>query len=141
MRHSSLQWIQIPAKDVARAAKFYENVFGFAFFFEDLNDIPHAVFKEGPDGVRPVNGAIIQVEDELSSRGPVLFFDATSRFDDIEEAILENGGKLLSRKALIRKKIDSDHSIIPLTYIDEAPGYFARFLDSEGNRMGLYGAH
>lgn len=142
MQHSALVWIQIPTEKIERAAKFYTNVFGYQFFFENLNNIPHAVFKEDAKGNRPVNGALIEVPNKSrDAQGCVLFFDATGRFEFITQSIEENGGKILIPKTLIKKKIDATSGMIPDTYIDGKPGYFAHFLDSEGNKMGLYGSN
>ena len=51
MEHSAIPWIQIPAKNLNRAAIFYEAVFDASFLFEVLNEIPHAIFK-GNDAQR-----------------------------------------------------------------------------------------
>ena len=142
MHHTALVWLQIPAENLQRAADFYNKVFGYEFFFETLNNIPHAVFKQNAKGVRPVNGALIEVQNKnQEAQGCVLFFDATGRFEFITQAIEANGGKMLKNKTLITKKLESHFSIIPETYIDDKPGYFGHFIDSEGNRMGLYGSH
>jgi len=142
MLHSALVWIQVPAENIQRAADFYNRVFGFEFFFEELNNIPHAVFKPDAKGNRPVNGAIVEVKNKAAeASGCVLFFDATGKFEFLTESIERNGGKILIPKTLIRKKIDEKSGYIPNTYIDDKPGYFAHFLDSEGNKMGLYGSN
>lgn len=140
MIHSRVAWIQIPTRDINRAAEFYKNVFGFEFFFETLNNIPHAMFKEDLNGKKPVNGALIQLpEDAVVGSGPVIFYDAAGDFDYILDQVEGNGGEIINRKTLIKAQIDDDFSYIPNTYIDSHPGYFAHFLDSEGNRVGLYG--
>ncbi len=140
MEKSIIKWIQIPSKNVKRAASFYENVFGASFFFEELNGISHAVFKENTTGQKMINGAIIEVKEPLGV-GVVLFFGATGNFENIIDLIKENGGKIIVDKTLITKKENDKTSLIPNTYIDDKPGYFAHFLDSEGNKMGLYGSN
>lgn len=142
MEHSLINWIQIPCENLQRAADFYIKVFGVEFFFETLNDIPHAVFRENAKGHKPVNGALIEVNDKSRlGQGTILFFDATGRFEHILEKIQSCGGTVLVPKTLIRKKVDAETSTIPNTYIDNKPGYFAHFIDCEGNRMGLYGTN
>lgn len=142
MNHSSLVWVQIPAHNVQRAADFYTGVFNFGFFFESLNDIPHAVFQADAKGNRPVNGALVEVKDKpAEAQGCVLFFDATGRFETLVENIERNGGKILVKKTLITKKLDATSGLIPNTYIDGKTGYFVHFMDSEGNKMGLYGSN
>lgn len=142
MEHSALVWLQIPADNLQRAVDFYGSVFGFEFFTETLNNIPHAVFKPDAKGRKPVNGAIIEVKDfTRGSHACVLFFDATGKFEFLTQNIEQNGGKILVKKTLITKKIDATSGYIPNTYIDDKPGYFVHFLDSEGNKMGLYGTN
>lgn len=142
MEHTALVWIQIPAENIERAASFYTQAFGFEFFFETLNGIPHAIFKENASGKKPVNGALIEVKNKTNEgQGTILFFEATGRFEIIMQGIEANGGKILVPKTLIKKKLDENFGTIPDTYIDGKPGCFAHFSDSEGNKMGLYGSN
>jgi predicted enzyme related to lactoylglutathione lyase len=142
MEHSAVQWIQIPAKKLNRAATFYEEVFSAAFFFEELNSIPHAVFRVAKNGKKLIHGAIIELQGiSNTGTGPVLFFDATGNFETILELIKENGGEIIKNKTLITSKESGNSFTIPNTYIDNKPGYYAHFYDSEGNKMGLYGTN
>lgn len=142
MDHSIIQWIQIPTKNLTRAVSFYEAVFGATFFFEELNDIPHAVFKPDKQGKKLLNGALIKVDKNTSfGLGTILFFDATGDFETILDLIKEKGGEVIKSKTLITRKDTVSSYAIPNTYIDDKPGYYAHFLDSEGNRMGLYGTN
>jgi uncharacterized protein len=142
MEHSSIPWIQIPSKNLSRATTFYETIFDASFFFENLNEIPHAIFQKNKEGKELIHGAIIELkENENIGIGTILFFDATGNFETILELIVEQGGEIVKEKTLITKKEDVSSFVIPNTYIDNKPGYYARFLDSEGNRMGLYGTN
>lgn len=141
MNHPLLPWIQIPVQDLKRAADFYAGVFDVAFFFEELNGMPHAVFAKNHKGERPINGALVQLPEERQfGRGPVLFFEASGRFENALEAIVTLGGKVRTAKTIIKKR-EEGRTAIPNTYINDQPGYYAHFEDTEGNRMGLYGAH
>lgn len=142
MEHPSIQWIQIPCKNLLRATAFYKTIFDAAFFFEELNGIPHAVFKIGKNGKKLLQGAIIELKDyENIGTGPVLFFDATGDFETIITLIKENGGEITHAKTLITRKEGENSYAIPNTYIDNKPGYYAHFIDCEGNKMGLYGTN
>ena len=142
MEHSAIQWIQIPSSDLKRASSFYEDIFDASFFFEELNGIPHAVFKSNKGQKEIIHGAIIEIKDyKPAGIGPVLFFDATGDFETIMDLIVEKGGKIIKEKTLITNKESNDSFTIPNTYIDNNPGYYAHFLDSEGNKMGLYGTN
>lgn len=140
MEQTLISWIQIPVKNLARAAKFYENVFEANFFFEELNGMPHAVFKEGENGRKLLNGALIETSENIGV-GPKLFFDATGNFEMIMDQIKTSGGKIVIPKTLITFKENENELIIPNTYIDNKPGYYAHFKDCEGNNMGLYGTN
>ncbi len=140
MEHSNIKWIQIPATNLSRATTFYENVFDAAFFFEKLNGMPHAIFKKN-NNKELLNGALVEFKDITIGSGPVLFFDATGDFETIMELIEENGGKITHSKTLIVAKESESSYTIPNTYIDNKPGYYAHFIDSEGNKMGLYGTN
>ncbi len=140
MEHSSIQWIQIPTKDLRRAAQFYQNVFDTDFFFEELNGIPHAVFIAGENGKKLLNGALIESKEPIG-KGVTLFFDATGNFETIVKAIKDNGGEIVTEKTLITMKESENQYVIPNTYIDNKPGYYAHALDSEGNKIGLYGSN
>lgn len=141
MEHTALVWLHIPAENLQRAADFYTNVFGYEFFFEQLNGVPHAMFKPDSKGRKPINGAIVEVKEFTRGNSCVLFFDATGKFEFLAENIEKFGGTVLIKKTLITKKIDEKSGYIPNTYIDDKPGYFMHFLDSEGNKMGLYGSN
>lgn len=140
MDHSKIQWIQIPVKNLARASSFYEKVFDGSFFFEELNNMPHAVFKTNENGKKLLNGALIEVSEPIGL-GVVLFFEATGNFEMIIQLIEECGGKIVSPKTLITRKENDNQYVIPNTYVDNKPGYYAHFIDSEGNKMGLYGSN
>ena len=57
------------------------------------------------------------------------------------ELIVEKGGQIITKKTLITAKEDNETFTILNTYIDGKPGYYAHFIDCEGNRMGLYGTN
>ena len=136
-----ISWVQIPVKDLKRAARFYEEVFGASFFFETLNGKPHAVFTEDTYGRKALNGALVEFSDMEIGFGPRLFFDATRRFDPILDKVLIYGGQIKTPKTLIKMKKEGALAEIPRTYIDDETGYFAHFIDCEGNNMGLYGSY
>lgn len=141
MAHLKLPWIQIPVKDLHRASLFYRNVFDYHFTYDDLNNIPHAIFKEDGDGAAPVKGALVEVEEHHNlGLGPILFFDCTDKFDEVLAAIPKHGGEVVREKTQIMEQVGNTRIPASETFIEDAPGFFAHFLDSEGNRMGLYGS-
>lgn len=134
-----IRWFEIPVKDFKRAVKFYSKVLRVDFIFEDFRGVPHAIFKSTSDNPFEISGALVEVKDfPENNLGGVLFFNADSGMDDILQRVEENGGKVLLKKNLIKNSTEEGKVIIAKTLIDNNTGYFSYFLDSEGNKMGLY---
>lgn len=113
-----VSWVEIPAVDFERAVKFYRTVFEWKlesidFGFEKMACLPHDA------------GAISFARDfKPSADGVLVSFNTSDQLDAVIGRVVENGGAIL----------------IPKTKIEaEGRGWFATFLDSEGNRVGLYG--
>ncbi len=132
-----IRWFEIPANDFNRATYFYSKVFGLDLNIVELNGIKHGIFQlaEGQ-----ITGAIVDNGGTEIRTGVVLFFDGDPSISDLEAKIVANGGKILVSKTLIKNKTEEGKYIIPKNFIDGSNlGYFAYFLDSEGNKMGLFG--
>lgn len=115
-----INWFEIPAEDIERAVKFYSAVLQMSLSVMDHGDEKMACF---PDGYN-VAGAISQAKDFKPSKdGVTVTFHAGQIMDDFLQRVSDNGGKILKPKT----KIDA-----------EGRGYFATFLDSEGNSLGVY---
>lgn len=117
----AINWFEIPVKDFQRAKTFYETLIG-----STIEEMP---FPEGKYGVLPydrekqgVGGGIVQMKDfNPSAEGVTIYLpggdDLTASLAKVEPA----GGKV----------------IMPKTSIGEN-GFFALFLDTEGNRLALH---
>jgi predicted enzyme related to lactoylglutathione lyase len=119
---SLVAFFEIPATDFNRAIRFYEAVFNvqltamdcghekMAFFPEESGECPGAISWSSAFNFQP------------SEQGVLVSLNV----DNMETAIAsieKNGGKIL----------------IPKTKIEaENRGYFAVFIDCEGNRVGLH---
>lgn len=116
-------WCEIPVTDMARAKAFYAEVLDVSFTDEHIDEMHMAMFVADP---KAVSGALIKSNHyEPSARATVIYFD---------------GGPDLS-PALARAEAYGSKVIWPKTPIQEGQGgYFAQFMDSEGNRIGLYSA-
>lgn len=113
-----ISWVEIPAIDFSRAVEFYSNVLEI-----DLDPLDFGPEKMAclPDD----EGAIsFSPGFKPSSDGPIISLNAENNIDGMISRIEKNGGKIIRPKS----KIEA-----------EGRGYFALFIDSEGNRMGLYG--
>ena len=115
-------FFEIPAVDFNRAIHFYESTLNVKLTPIDCGDEKMAFFPE-ENGQCP--GAISFAADNkfLPSKDGVLISLTVESIEKATESISKLGGKTL----------------IPKTKIEaEGRGYFSVFLDSEGNRVGLY---
>lgn len=111
---------EIPANDLQRAVLFYESILAI--------DIEVMEFPEMEIGLFPyenqmVTGVIMEAETyKPSADGITIYLNGGDDLQVILDRVEQNGGKILVPK--------SPHA-------DEI-GFFALFLDSEGNKMGLH---
>ncbi len=113
-------WFEIPVTDMERARKFYSELFRIEMELQDIEGMPHAFFPmEGYAN----GGALVKHHDFIpSAKGLTVYL---------------NGGEDLSG-ALSRVGPAGGKIIVPKTKISEEIGYYALFLDTEGNRIGLF---
>jgi len=117
--NSFISMFEIPATDVSRAIRFYENIFGISIEHMKIPEMEMGVF---PYEDQVVTGIITKGEDYVpSSNGVTLYFDGGDDLQIILDKIEANGGKIIVSK--------TPHA--------DASGFFALFLDTEGNRIGL----
>ena len=113
-----ISWVEIPATDLNRAVKFYNAVLQTNLTISDFGQEKMAGFPNG-------EGAISQAPDFKPSKdGAIVSFNAKNDLDGAIERIKSAGGRIITGKTKIQA---------------EGMGYFALFIDTEGNRMGLYG--
>ncbi len=116
-------WFEIPVTDMARAKSFYQNVMQTSFQDNEMDGFLMAIFdaEEGS-----VSGMLVLGEQYMPSQtGAVIYLNGG---DDLSAPLAraeEHGGKVIIAKTAIK---------------EGECGYFAQFLDSEGNRVGLYSA-
>jgi predicted enzyme related to lactoylglutathione lyase len=114
-------WFEIPVIDMQRAKAFYQSVLNTSFKDDEMDQYQMAIFEHEENAV---GGMLVLGKGyEPSQTGAVVYF---------------NGGEDLSLP--LAKVTDLGGSVvIPKTGIEEgACGFYAQFLDSEGNRVGLY---
>lgn len=114
-------WFEIPVKDMARAKAFYQSVLQTTFKDEEMSGYQIAIFAHD---LPSVSGMLIAGEHyEPSQTGAVIYLNGGDDLTPPLQRVVEQGGSV----------------IMPKTPIHEGEcGYFAQFLDSEGNRIGLY---
>ncbi|MCD7901417.1 MAG: VOC family protein [Bacteroides sp.] len=113
-------FFEIPAIDFGRSVNFYEKVFNCKLEVMDCETEKMAFFPP-EDGKCP--GAISFAENFKPSENGVLVSLQVKNMEETINHIETNGGKIVHEKM----KIEA-----------EGMGYFSIFIDSEGNRIGLY---
>ncbi|WP_202840908.1 DUF6265 family protein [Luteimonas saliphila] len=119
MQHM-INWFEIPVADFDRALRFYGAVLDAPLEAMDMDGVRMGMF---PSDGRNVSGAIVHGEDYVPGTTGALVY-------------LSGGGDLAP--ALARVAAAGGKVIVPKTQISPEFGYFALFLDSEGNRVGLH---
>lgn len=116
-----VNWFELPSVDFDRAVKFYSTILDTEMPTEEFDGVPNGFFPHVGQGA---TGAVVHSPDYTPrSDGPVVYLNGESleRLDTILERIPQAGGQV----------------VLPKTDIGN-PGHIALFLDTEGNRVGLF---
>jgi predicted enzyme related to lactoylglutathione lyase len=115
-----INWIEIPATDLKRAATFYKQVLGMELKEVDMFGTRMAFFPN--DGTN-VSGALVKGADYIpSGEGPLVYLNGGNDLELQLSKVEAAGGKVVVEK----------------TQISQEMGYFAIFIDCEGNKMALH---
>lgn len=113
-----ISWVEIPAVDFERAVTFYNSVFNLNLQMEDFGKEKMACFPND-------EGAISFAPNfNPSENGVLVSLTAPDSVAATLERIEKHGGRTVVKKTKISAE-DRD--------------YFATFIDTEGNRIGIYG--
>lgn len=116
---SYIAMFEIPATDISRAIRFYQALLDAKIEKMDVEGMQMGIL---PYKGQIVKGVIIKAEGyKPSADGVTMYLNAGDNLQVMLDKVEINGGKL----------------IVPKTAHADASGYFAVFLDSEGNKMGL----
>lgn len=111
---------EIPATDISRAIEFYQAILDISI---EKMEIPGMEMGILPYEDQMVTGVITKGEGyQPSADGVTIYLNAGENLQLTLDKVEKNGGKIL----------------IPKTPHADESGYFALFLDSEGNKMGLH---
>lgn len=120
-KENSLNWFEIAVKDIKRARKFYESIFGISMQEMEMNGIKMAFFP-WEDGSGKANGGLAQSKMHKPSKsGAVIYLNANPDLSKVLRKIEKAGGKIT----------------LPKTAAGEF-GYMAFFTDTEGNTVALH---
>ena len=119
---NALNWFEIAVNDIARAKKFYDQIFGIEMAQREMMGMQMAFFPTD-DSTGKVSGALVQSELHIPSNEGVLIY--------------LNGNPDLAQ-ALGRVEGAGGQVAMPKTFVSNEVGYMAFIIDSEGNKVGLH---
>lgn len=115
-----INWFEIPATDFNRSVKFYKQILD-----ADIQETEMFGMKMGfmPTDGTNVSGSIVEGEGYTPSMdGAVIYLNGGNDLQNMLSRVEGAGGKV----------------IVPKTQISPEIGYFAMFIDTEGNKMALH---
>jgi len=117
--NSFISLFEIPATDVSRAVNFYQAILDIKIEKMEMPGMEMGVF---PYEGQAVTGVIMKAEgNEPSGNGVTIYLNGGDNLQHILDKVERNGGKI----------------IVPKTAHADESGFFALFLDTEGNKLGL----
>ncbi len=120
---SYISIFEIPATDISRAIKFYQDILDIKIEKMEMPDMEMGIL---PYEGQIVTGVIIKAKGyKPSADGVSIYLNAGDNLQIILDKVEKSGGKIL----------------IPKTLHADESGYFATFIDSEGNKIGLHSPH
>lgn len=112
--------VEIPVIDFERAVTFYSSVLGINIEKMNMDGTLMGIFLTEEEST---NICLIKDENvQPSANGTMVYFNTETDLQPVLERIEPSGGKIL----------------LPKTEISPEMGYFALFLDTEGNKIGLH---
>jgi uncharacterized protein len=117
----SLSWFEIPVSDMDRAEAFYGQVWNQPLRREPMGESTLAVFPKSEDGV---GGCLFSSPQspKPTTEGTLVYLNAEPSLDAALARVEKAGGRIA----------------LPRTALPEGMGFFAHFIDCEGNRVGLH---
>ena len=118
-RKDYVSWFEIPATDFDQAVKFYNHIYGIEME-QNVTNINAMAFFPVTSGI---GGAVIAGPGSIpSDTGPLIYLNGGKDLNNVLNKIEEVGGRI----------------VMPKTLISEEAGYFAIFIDSQGNKLALH---
>jgi len=114
-----VSWFEIPAIDFQQAVDFYNHIFEIDM---EQNITEHNSMAFFPTN-KGIGGSVVAGQGYVPSDcGPLIYLNGGEDLNKILKKIEEAGGRI----------------VMPKTLINEEMGYFAIFIDSQGNKLALY---
>lgn len=114
-----VNWFEIPAYNHYRSVAFYNYIYGIQITSVELNGFQMGFFPAESG----IGGAIVTGPGCVPSDiGPLVYLNGGLDLNNVLLKVNEAGGRVIMDK----------------TFLSETVGYFAMFIDSEGNRLALH---
>lgn len=117
--NSYISMFEIPATDISRAVSFYQTILDLKIEKMDVEGMKMGIF---PFENQMVTVTIIEADGyKPSADGVTIYLNGGDNLQVILDKVEKNGGKIITPKT---------------AHADES-GFFAIFIDTEGNKVGL----
>lgn len=117
---SFLSIFEIPATEIARAVDFYQDILDIQIEQMEFSGMKMGLF---PSEDQAIYGVIVQGEGEQpSANGVTIYLNGGDDLQVILDKVEKKNGQI----------------IIPKSPHADESGFFAIFIDSEGNKIGLH---
>lgn len=117
--NSFISLFEIPATDISRAINFYQSILDVNIEKVEMSGMEIGIF---PYEEQMVPGVIMKDEGyKPSADGVTIYLNGGNNLQTVLDKVEKNGGKIL----------------MPKTAHADNNGFFALFLDTEGNKLGL----
>ncbi|MGH1366473.1 MAG: VOC family protein [Calditrichia bacterium] len=117
---SLISIVEIPTIDFPRAIKFYQSILDVSIEEIDMDGNMMGLFPN--DGESVFVSLISGSDYKPSANGTIVYLNAGDDLQPTLDKIIASGGKM----------------VVPKTEIAPEMGFFAMFIDSEGNKLGLH---
>lgn len=114
-----VSWFEIPAVDFHQAVYFYNQIFGIEMV-QNITEVNAMAFFPVTTGI---GGAVISGTGSIpSDKGPLIYLNGGNDLNNVLDKVEPAGGRV----------------VMPKTSIGADEGYFAIFIDSQGNKLALH---
>jgi len=114
-----INWFEIPVHDLSRSVAFFNHVYGIEMETMENGEYAMALFPVETG----VGGALVMGQGSTPSEtGVLIYLNASDDMTIMLGRIAEAGGRIIMEKTLINADA----------------GFFALFIDTEGNRLALH---
>ena len=114
-----VSWFEIPAINFDQAVAFYNHIFGIQMETTSSNQHAMAFFPSNGG----IGGAVVSGPgSNPNENGPLVYLNGGDDLNNVLNKVLAAGGRIIMAK----------------TEINKEDGFFAIFIDSEGNKLAIH---